>query len=125
MTDQNASCEARIDEHLAGRLADLHQLWDQNPETYDDELGNLSEYGLSFDYVEPDTFNDQPFGYYRYQLSWGGPSDEFRFWPHDNSITYHFMDWFDGAKRHTADPTIEAIFDDFRGMGMMDDHSYS
>ena len=31
---------------------------------------------LSFDYVAPHTFNDQPEGYWRWQFSWGGPSDE-------------------------------------------------
>ena len=69
------------------------------------DLGNLYEYGLGFDYVAPDTFHDQPEGYFRYQLSWGGPSDEFRIYAqHLDSwkfsvykIEYWFLDWFDGA----------------------------
>jgi hypothetical protein len=65
--------------------------------------GDFSEYGLSFDYVAPDTFNDQPEGYYRYQLSWGGPSDEFRFYVGQESdchaVEYWFLDWYDGASR--------------------------
>ena len=79
------------------------------PREYADEEGgetNLYEYGLSFDYVKPGTFgDDQPEGYWRYQLSWGGPSDEFRFFISPGGtlppykITYHFMDWFDGAHR--------------------------
>ncbi len=64
----------------------------------------LNEHGLGFDYVARGTFEGQEEGYFRYQLSWGGPSDEFRFYtegPHFEPyrIEYWFMDWFDGASR--------------------------
>ena len=40
--------------------------------------------------------------YWRLQLSWGGPSDEFRiYWNIENGIyriDYWFLDWYDGAK---------------------------
>tara|TARA_R100001443_G_scaffold116608_1_gene137539 strand:- start:13442 stop:13792 length:351 start_codon:yes stop_codon:yes gene_type:complete len=52
---------------------------------------------LSFDYVEPNTFEGQEVGYYRYQMSWGGPSDEFRMYDNSDKIQYWFLDWFDGA----------------------------
>ena len=62
----------------------------------------LENYGLDFSYVAPHTFSDQPEGYYRYQLSWGGPSDEFRIYVDNMTrpvrVEYWFMDWFDGAK---------------------------
>ena len=123
-----ATCEERIDENLERTIEDLRTLWDlycEDTEAYDDDLGNIYEYGLSFDYVAPDTFKNQPEGYFRYQLSWGGPSDEFRFfatpviqrvtgsrtayylnalrvghmgWKH-HRIEYWFLDWFDGAHR--------------------------
>ena len=58
--------------------------------------------GLSFDYVEPNTFTDQKEGYWRGQFSWGGPSDELRAYVNkDDSIhrlEYWYLDWFDGAK---------------------------
>lgn len=61
----------------------------------------ISEYGLSFDYVESNTDYNSGEGYYRWQLSWGGPSDEFRFYVDDignvQEIEYWFLDWFDGA----------------------------
>ena len=59
----------------------------------------MHEYGLHFDFVEADTFEDQPDAYWRWQLSWGGPSDEFRFYKDDHRIEYRFHDWFDGAGR--------------------------
>jgi hypothetical protein len=69
----------------------------------DAEEGTLDEYGLSFDYVMPGTFDDQKEGYFRYQISWGGPSDEFRFFVNPDlschRVEYRFMDWFDGARR--------------------------
>ena len=55
-------------------------------------LGSFYEYGLSFDFVEADEKHD---AYYRYQLSWGGPSDEIRFHL-DGSVEYVYMDWFCG-----------------------------
>ena len=69
------------------------------------DLGNMYEYGLSFDYVAPETLNEQPEGYFRYQLSWGGPSDEFRIYAQRvgeyrysvSRIEYWLLDWFDGA----------------------------
>ena len=58
--------------------------------------------GLSFDYVEPHTFTDQLEGYWRWQFSWGGPSDELRAFVNENKeihrLEYWFMDWMDGAK---------------------------
>ena len=60
-------------------------------ETYWD-IGSFYDYGLSFGFVESDENSD---GYYRYQLSWGGPSDEIRFYP-DGTVEYCFFDWFVG-----------------------------
>ena len=53
------------------------------------------------EYIPADTWDGQDDGYIRWQLSWGGPSDEFRFFIDEHggitNIEYHFMDWFDGA----------------------------
>ena len=77
------------------------------------------EYGLSFDYVEPNTFEGQTRGYWRFQLSWGGPSDEIRFYvkEQDNGPTelekaeYWYMDWFDGASEDvTQSPVINSLW---------------
>ena len=68
---------------------------------YEDFFDYINNYGLCFDYVERGTFTDQERGYFRYQLSWGGPSDEFRIYvDYDKQITqidYWFLDWGDGA----------------------------
>ena len=70
---------------------------------FDDVQASLISYGLSFDYVEPDTFDNQPEGYWRWQLSWGGPSDEYRAYVNEGNriyrLEYWFLDWFDGASR--------------------------
>jgi len=78
-------------------------------------LGNLNEYGLGFDYVPPGTFPDQEEGYFRYQLSWGGPSDEFRIYADQINrwqwsiyrIEYWFLDWFDGAHSDLGGDDLE------------------
>lgn len=101
MTTKHLTCEDRIDARLAGRLVDVARLWqaycngdDEGPE----DLGHLYDYGLCFDYVEPGTFNDQRYGYWTWQLSCGGPSDEFRLHP-GGRVEYRFHDWYDGAGR--------------------------
>jgi hypothetical protein len=103
------SCALRWKANKNDRIRDLCKLFrayqQGDEEKYANELGTFNEYGLSFDYVAPETFRDQAQGYWRYQLSWGGPSDEFRFYaggcgdqePH--RISYVFLDWFDGRER--------------------------
>jgi hypothetical protein len=105
---KETSCEARIEQHLEGRLDDINRLWNAfiagKP---DEELGSINEYALCFDYVAPGTFDDQTEGYFRYQISWGGPGDEFRFFVNPDftvhRIEYWFLDWFDGAHRILKD----------------------
>ncbi len=118
---EQKTCKDRVKPHLKSRIHDLELLFRAyqngneetvtetrtftniagNKETYTEELGVFHEYGLSFDYVAPGTFEHQKRGYFRYQLSYGGPSDEFRFYTDENfnltSIQYWFLDWFDGA----------------------------
>ena len=103
--EKNLTCKERVRSHYQSRIADLTKLWklyqDGNDES-DDDLGTFNEYGLAFDYVAKGTFGDQKRGYWRYQISWGGPSDEFRFYADERldltKIEYWFLDWFDGAK---------------------------
>ena len=106
MNTEQKTCKERVSEHLKGRLEDLRKLWalyQDDVEGSDPDLGSFNEYGLAFDYVAPGTFNGQRKGYFRYQLSYGGPSDEFRFYTGPEfepyRIEYWFLDWFDGARR--------------------------
>jgi len=127
---RSTSCAARWRLSKNARLRDLGKLlaaWrDGDEDRHADELGILSEYGLGFDYVPPDTFADQIEGYWRYQISWGGPSDEFRFYaggcgdvkPH--RISYVFLDWFDGHERALAGNDLDVahrLWDFFREAG--------
>ena len=64
---------------------------------YNGQYNKLMEYALSFDYVEAKTFHDQPEGYHRYQISWGGPQDEIRFYD-EGGIYFAYLDWYDGAE---------------------------
>lgn len=103
MTEQ-LTCKQRVREHYNSRVADIRKLWAlyrEDCEASDPDLGTWNEYGLSFDYVPRGTFSDQKRGYWRYQLSWGGPSDEFRFFCDEDyqltKVEYWFLDWFDGA----------------------------
>jgi len=65
-------------------------------------------YFLCWDFVEPFTFgDDQKAGYWRLQISYGGPSSEYRIYvagvnlangeKEIRKIEYWYLDWFDGA----------------------------
>jgi len=86
------SCADLVQKQFKGRLKDL--------EVTDPEDENYIE-GLCFDYVEPKTWPDQLEGYWRWQLSWGGPGDEFHIFVNPDKsvhrIEYWYLDWFDGA----------------------------
>ena len=88
-------------------------------------MDEFYEYGLGFDYVAPYTFKDQDRGYWRYQLSWGGPSDEIRFYGdyieqfrcEMSYAEYWFMDWYDGAMIRVRGPVVDYIWDQFAETG--------
>lgn len=65
---------------------------------YDDLYDYVNQTALSWDYVDSE---GREAGYYRLQLSCGGPSDEFRIYVDQDKeidiIEYWYMDWFDGA----------------------------
>uniref|UniRef100_A0A7C3WVP1 Uncharacterized protein n=1 Tax=Dictyoglomus turgidum TaxID=513050 RepID=A0A7C3WVP1_9BACT len=87
------SCEERVDEHLKSRIADLEEFIENG------DIEGLQDYHLWFDYVNEE--EEEP--YFRYQLSTGGPGDEFRFFC-DHAfrpyrVEYWFLDWYDGANR--------------------------
>jgi hypothetical protein len=113
------TCAKRWRVHKNGRIRDLRKLFsayqEGDEEKHADELGTFHEYGLCFDYVAPGTFNNQVKGYWRYQISWGGPSDEFRFYAGGCGdqepwrISYVFLDWFDGHERGLVGHDLELM----------------
>ena len=90
-------------------------------DSYSSDIGTMFEYGLSFDYVGPDIGRS---GYFRYQLSWGGPSDEFRIYAERISewqwsvwkVEYWFMDWFDKAHKALTGDDLRFIEELFEGL---------
>ena len=123
------TCKDLVKERLRKRIIDLEKLWEaqQMGEEDDGELGNLNDYGLSLDYVKPDTFQCQPQGYIRYQISWGGPSDEFRFYLNPNlspyRIEYWYLDWFDGANiilEGSNEKLLKEIYDGWQEDGTIE-----
>ena len=122
-------CKDKVRSELNSRIKDLRSLWEHYCTGSEDphpDLGEFHEYGLSVDYVAPGTFADQQYGYFRYQLSYGGPSDEFRFYLDDNlkcyRLEYWFLDWYDGAgitlKGRDLDLMLE-IFEHFSDCGLI------
>jgi len=150
------TCKERVRSHMNSRMGDLkalyrfhdltvkqrYQFLDGNgygtPDDPTDEdainerLYEIqNEYGLSFDYVAPGTFSDQGRGYWRYQISYGGPSEELRFYategPSIDYIEFWFLDWRDGAKIKLSGDTLTtaaAMWDDFKELGTLE-HTYN
>jgi hypothetical protein len=100
-------CIDLVNKKYQSRLKDLREAY--NNQNIDLSTW-LSEYGLNWDYVVPNTFDNQEDGYYRWQLSWGGPSDEFRIYTDNKkniqSVEYWYLDWFDGASITVNDEEI-------------------
>jgi len=111
------TCQDLVVKKYQGRLVDLQAAsdyfsiekesaraahnWHKDLNHYEDYYDYINQLGLCFDFVEANTFDNQPCGYWRWQLSWGGPGDEFRvFTDVDKNIDrveYVYLDWFDGA----------------------------
>ena len=118
------TCAELISARYSDRVNQFSELEDQccnetlGHENYGYWSERFNESILAFDFVEANTFDNQPDGYYRLQLSWGGPSDEVRYYTkaeHERfyKITYPYMDWFDGAEIEVFDDIWHNIFNDF------------
>jgi len=125
--DKMETCKERINAMYRERMKDLTTLLNNYYSgTTDDDLGDLFDYGLSFDYILE---HGKP--YFRYQLSWGGPADEFRFYANYKNggwklerIEYWFLDWFDSAHKVIATgqyfDVLNNLFQLFDEMGTLD-----
>lgn len=87
-------------------------------EAFEDDIRDtgrdrFNEYALDFSYVASNTFSDQPMGYARYQISYGGPSTEIRFYCDAERkpfrVEYWYLDWFDGASVDITDHPVTAL----------------
>ena len=127
---EQPNCAARIGKSLDRTVEYLRLALDAyyGNEVEDDEIdeNSLWEYGLGFDYVPGGTEYNEGNGYFRWQLSWGGPSDEFRFYADADLschfVEYAFLDWYDGATRELLgdDKTLLLeIYSLFNDMGSL------
>jgi len=108
------TCEERIKEAYKNTIDNLRRLWEAytSGEEEVEDLGSIYDYGLCFDYVASDGQNEP---YFRYQLSWGGPADEFRFFCGPDlepyRVEYWFLDWFDGANLILSGPDLDLMLE--------------
>ena len=109
MTKTDPKCADLVQAEYERELEKVHRLVKVHPKGTE-ELGHLSTYALSFDYVEAGTFSDCDESFYRWQLSYGGPQDEFRFFVDDSKklerVEYWYLDWHDGAFVPCTDEVI-------------------
>lgn len=119
---------------LPERLAELTILWN----AYTDHNGqartadgyviggdmdgeHIREFHLSFEY-------NSVRGYFRYQLSTGGPADEFRFYVDEHHgynwtidrVEYFFTQWYDGASWTLTGNNKELLLTIFDGLFVED-----
>lgn len=119
-TQKELKCKDKVREACKERFNDIMALYEAFCEGNDsgvEGLGNIFEYGLCFDYVAPETFPGQKVGYFRYMLSYGGPSEEFRIFTDTNlnpyKVEFWYLDWYDGAKHELTGKRLEKFKDFF------------
>jgi len=117
--------------HLKSRMEDLRDMFNridsEDDQVREEAYTDFSEYALAFDYVAPNTFKGQKQGYFRYQISWGGPSEEIRYYCDENFTPYRiefwFLDWFcgKGAKLHGKNLKLaERVWREFEECGTVE-----
>ena len=109
--DIDKSERNKFDEFLSDEYQELNQ--------YEDFFDYVNQSGLCFDRVEAGTFKDQRAAYWRWQLSWGGPSQEFRLFDNGDLEFWH-LDWFDGACVDVQDEIFENIMANFKELSAED-----
>ena len=103
------TCKERLADAFDSRMSDLRKLWQAGYGVEVENIGKLEEYGLCVDKVEANTFGQHP-GYWRYQISWGGPAEEFRYFDQDGGrVEFWFLDWGDGAGMTLKGPDAQLI----------------
>ena len=101
------TCQERIEAELKGRIADFEKAlkgdysFQGDGYEYEDFIEFINSYALAY---EDDPHNRGK----RLELSYVGPQDYFVFFE-DGTITYHFLDWFDGAEKTLYGHDLEVM----------------
>ena len=107
--NKEKKCSELVKEKYQDRLEQFEKAKKEEKDFFE----YVNESGLCFDRVEAGTFKGQRAGYWRWQLSWGGPSEEFRLFD-NGDLEYWYLDWFDGAKVDVKDEIFENIMANFK-----------
>mgnify|MGYP003646229720 CR=1 FL=1 len=110
---ENAQSFLDIDKETRDKVSNFLQSEYEDLNNYEDYFDYVNNTGLCFDYVKAGTFKDQRAGYWRWQLSYGGPSEEFRLYD-NNDLEYWYLDWFDSASINVIDDVFINIVNNFK-----------
>ena len=104
-TNKEKTCEDRIEDAIISRGEDFTRFmacfsfgddYMNEADEEDEVLEEFYNYGLDISMVSMGTFKNQKEPNLRYQLSWGGPSEEINFYQ-NGRVEFVFKDWFDYA----------------------------
>jgi len=108
-------CKERIKPACRRRLAHIRRLYvaeatgEELPLEFVEDYGrSLAEYGAGIWLVEAGTWPDQREDYVRYQLTHGGPSEEFRVY-RNKDVEFWLSDWYDAAKVDVVGEDAELV----------------
>jgi hypothetical protein len=88
----------KYEDATEGGKISLAVFYEEYGNYYEDFFDYINQYGLSFDYVEKGTFEDQERGYeFRIFVDWDGSIDFIEYW---------FLDWWDGANITIAEDSL-------------------
>jgi hypothetical protein len=116
MDNDKKSCKELWAEKKNDRVASVRRLFRLGETTGDYE--EFWDYALGFEYVSglqytAGSSTRQDEGYYRWQLEWGGPASEFRFYTDARNnlhrIEFVYLDWWDGHARRLVGRDAELL----------------
>lgn len=98
---EQKSCQELAKEHLQGRIEEFEEALNyfDYPGTKEENeyLEDYEDFGDWLNSIALEYIDDEKYRGKRLLLSTGGPEDYFIFFE-NGDITYHYNDWFDGAK---------------------------
>lgn len=108
--NQPSPCDELLESNFIAHIETLGRYYNDQDfyENGDEDNCPFSEYALCLDKVEAGTFHNQDDPYYRYQLAYGGYTEEIRIYRNHTAL-YHILNWDCSANTQLSETQAEML----------------